>query len=68
MIKDVGELIDGVRAERIAHFRSIKSDAGDVPIPREVIRRVGQVVETGHDCPIFGVEEFADDLCHVFRL
>lgn len=56
MIERAVQLVDGVRAERITHFRSVEGDANGALTDVPVVRDVGEVLESGDRAPELRVE------------
>src|SRR5690606_14018593 len=68
VVHDPVQLVDGVRAERVAYLRPVERDAHDGQVPRlgaaavdaAVVREVGQVLEPGDGAPPLRVERRGD--------
>ncbi len=60
MIEDAIQLVDGMRPERVTHFRPVERDPHDAVRPAltgvPVIGDVGEIAESGDGCPLGGIE------------
>jgi hypothetical protein len=55
------ELVDGVRAEGVAHLGTVERDARDATVARDVRRDVGVRVRTCSEHPLRGIEQLGDE-------
>jgi hypothetical protein len=63
VVEHAVELVDGVRAERVAHLGTIEGHAHDAERDVAVVREVGER-EPGDVLPLRGVEERGDQARH----
>ena len=53
------QLVDRVRPERVAHFRSVERDPHRPDLDVPVVGDVGEVLEAGNRSPLTGIEAHA---------
>ena len=69
MLQDPEQLVDGARAERVAHLGAVEGDPDGAVLDRAVVGQVGEVVEARDLPPRGRVEDLRDTVvCHERRL